>query len=90
MPNAHENPLQILERTDRWAVIAKPSGLAIHRSKMVHDPVVLVDLAREQFETTIHPVHRLDRATSGCLLIAFEIAVELHAMDAMPTMPWAR
>ena len=24
-----------------------------------------------------------------CLLIAFEIAVELHAMDAFPTMPWA-
>ena len=83
MPNAHENPLPVLEQTDRWAVLAKPSGLAIHRSKMVHDPVVLVDLAREQFQTTIHPVHRLDRATSGCLLIAFDSAAARYLQASL-------
>lgn len=52
-------------------VAHKPAGLAVHRSRLVGaDEEYLVDLLRERFEGPLHAVHRLDRATSGALLVA--------------------
>jgi tRNA pseudouridine65 synthase len=63
----------ILASGDRWAVIDKPSGVAVHRSALVHDRVTLMDMARRQFgQPGMGPVHRLDRATSGCLLLSLD------------------
>ncbi len=72
--------LHVLHEDPRFVVIAKPARLACHRSKLVHDKTTLADVAMEQFGRRIHLVHRLDRATSGCLMIAFdpEMAKELH------------
>ena len=65
--------LKVLLRTDRLAVVVKPEGMMVHRTKIAsHETVFLVDLAREQFGCRIHPVHRLDRGTSGALLLAFD------------------
>ena len=72
MDPAPHPALPVLASGEGWAVVAKPSGIAMHRSKMVHDPVVMIDLLRAQFGPPVHLVHRLDRPTSGCLLIAFE------------------
>lgn len=55
-----------------FVVLAKPARLACHRSEICHDRVHLLGLAREQLGRHIHLVHRLDRATSGCLLVAFD------------------
>lgn len=70
----------MLARARRWAVVAKPGGVACHRSGMVRDRDTLIRRARRRFQTTVHLVHRLDRATSGCLLVAFdpEMAAALH------------
>lgn len=72
--------LRVLARGARWAVVAKPGGVACHRSGMVRDRDTLVQRARRRFGQTVHLVHRLDRATSGCLLVAFdpEMAALLH------------
>ena len=49
----------------------KPAGLAVHRSKMVGNAEeFLIDLLREQVGGSVYLAHRLDRATSGVLLIA--------------------
>jgi tRNA pseudouridine65 synthase len=60
--------------------VNKPAGLAVHRSKMVSNAdEFLVDVLREQVGGTLYLAHRLDRATSGVLLVAraTEIAAAL-------------
>jgi tRNA pseudouridine65 synthase len=61
----------LLHRDDRLAAFAKPSGLLVHRG-WDDDPVVALDLARQAVGDRVHPVHRLDRATSGVLLFALD------------------
>src|SRR5687768_8838531 len=55
------------------AVINKPAGLMVHDSKLARGETdFAADRLREQFGRQIFLVHRLDRATSGCLLLAFD------------------
>ncbi|MCA9493429.1 MAG: pseudouridylate synthase [Myxococcales bacterium] len=62
--------LVVLAESERWRVIAKPSGLPVHRSALVDEKLTVVRLARRRFGHQVAPVHRLDRATSGCLLLS--------------------
>ncbi|MEQ1506778.1 MAG: pseudouridine synthase [Myxococcota bacterium] len=62
--------MDVLAAGESWAVVAKPSGLAVHRSELVRDRHTLVGAARRVFGPDVAPVHRLDRATSGCLLLS--------------------
>jgi tRNA pseudouridine65 synthase len=66
-------PMDVLYQ-DAWlAVIAKPAGLMVHDSKLARgETEFLADQLRAQFDRPIFLIHRLDRATSGCLLIAFD------------------
>ena len=59
---------------DAWlAVVDKPAGLMVHDSVLAaHETDFAADRLREQFGRQIFLVHRLDRATSGCLLLAFD------------------
>lgn len=63
--------LPLLHRDARLAAFAKPSGLLVHRG-WDNDPTVALDLARGALGVRVHPVHRLDRATSGVLLFALD------------------
>ena len=72
--------LDILYQDDSLIAVNKPAGLAVHRSKMVGNAdTFLIDVLREQVGGTLYLAHRLDRATSGVLLIArsTEIAAAL-------------
>jgi tRNA pseudouridine65 synthase len=63
--------LEILYQDDALIAVNKPAGLAVHRSKMVSNAdEFLIDVLREQVGGTVYLAHRLDRATSGVLLIA--------------------
>lgn len=63
--------LDILYQDDALIAVNKPAGLAVHRSKMVGNAeTFLVDVLREQVGGAVYLAHRLDRATSGVLLIA--------------------
>jgi tRNA pseudouridine65 synthase len=63
--------LDILYQDDALIAVNKPAGLAVHRSKMVGNAeTFLIDVLREQVGGTTYLAHRLDRATSGVLLIA--------------------
>jgi tRNA pseudouridine65 synthase len=58
---------------DYLAVVDKPAGLMAHASAMARgEDDFLLDRLRLQFARPVHLVHRLDRATSGCLLVAFD------------------
>lgn len=72
--------LEILFQDDALIAVNKPAGLAVHRSKLVgYADEFLIDVLREQVGGTVYLAHRLDRATSGVLLIArsSEIAAAL-------------
>ncbi len=66
-------PLPVLYE-DAWlAVVDKPAGLMVHDSVLAAGETdFAADRLRAQFGRPIHLVHRLDRATSGCLLLAFD------------------
>lgn len=69
-----ELELDILWQDDRLLVINKPAGLAMHPAAEVDEN--LVDLAsawlekRSNHPTRAYPVNRLDRGTSGVVLLA--------------------
>ncbi len=65
--------LQVLYSDAQLAVINKPAGLMVHDSKLARGETdFAADRLREQFGKPIFLIHRLDRATSGCLLLAFD------------------
>lgn len=65
--------LDVLFQDDYCAVINKPAGLMAHASSLSRgEDDFLLHRLRDQFQNKIHLIHRLDRATSGCVLIAFD------------------
>lgn len=65
--------LAVLYQDSRCAVINKPAGLMAHASGLARgEEDFLLQRLRTQFAAKVHLVHRLDRATSGCVLVAFD------------------
>ncbi len=78
-------PIEVLYRSERVAVVNKPSGIVVHRSAMANDKDVAMMRARDTLGVHVWPVHRLDRGTSGALAFALteDAARELReAFDA--------
>ncbi|MCX6119061.1 MAG: pseudouridine synthase [Proteobacteria bacterium] len=63
--------LNLIFQDDFLCVIDKPSGLPVHRDHFSPraEPVCL-QILRDQINTKVFPVHRLDRGTSGVLIFA--------------------
>ena len=73
MRQMDDAPLPVLYRDDALAVVCKPAGLMVHDSALARGETdFAADRLREQLGRPIFLVHRLDRATSGCLLLAFD------------------
>ena len=73
VPIARAHRSSVLYRDDHLAVVDKPAGLMVHDSALARGETdFAADRLREQFGKPIFLVHRLDRATSGCLLLAFD------------------
>ena len=65
--------LDILYRDDCLVAIDKPAGLLVHRSDIDrHETRFAVQLLRDQIGRRVHPLHRLDKGTSGVLLFALD------------------
>jgi len=66
--------LEILYRDDFLVAINKPAGLLVHRSNIDrHETRFAVQLLRDQIGQRVHPLHRLDKGTSGVLLFALDV-----------------
>lgn len=62
--------LEIVYEDDDLVVVLKPAGMLMHRG-WGNDKVTAVDLVRAYLgRETVHPIHRLDRATSGPVIFA--------------------
>ena len=65
--------LPVLYEDALLAVVDKPAGLMVHDSALARGETdFAADRLRAQFGRQVFLVHRLDRATSGCLLLAFD------------------
>jgi tRNA pseudouridine65 synthase len=68
--------MELLYRDAVIAVVDKPAGLMVHDSALARGETdFAADRLRELFDCRIHLIHRLDRATSGCLLVALDRGV---------------
>lgn len=61
---------RILHEDDRLVVLDKPSGIAVHGGSGLSHGVIEALRAARPAAPFLELVHRLDRETSGCLLIA--------------------
>ena len=72
----------VIHEDNRYLVIDKPSGLAVHAGSGLGWGVIdLLRAARR--DDFIELVHRIDRETSGCLLLAKSRQALLDAQDLM-------
>ena len=63
--------LPVLYRDEVLLVVNKPSGMAVHRGwSREREPAL--QRARDLAGRHVHPVHRLDRSTSGALAFVFD------------------
>ncbi|MEE4330318.1 MAG: pseudouridine synthase, partial [Wenzhouxiangella sp.] len=72
MESLEHQGIDVLYSDERIVVVAKPSGLMVHRTNISTDRVFLSELLLEQLGRKVWNVHRLDRATSGVLLCALD------------------
>ena len=64
------NKLLLLADSPEEVVVYKPAGLHVHRTRLAHTEDSLQRQLRDQLGQWVWPVHRLDRATAGLLLLA--------------------
>lgn len=68
--------LQVLFQNEDFVVIHKPPGLHVHQPEMARRRVAreltVLWTLRRQIEKYLYPVHRLDVATEGVLIMAFD------------------
>lgn len=73
----------VLYEDDNFLIVNKPSGLAVHGGSGVSFGLIeMLRKIRPQIASSLELIHRIDRDTSGCVMIAKNPAM-LRAMHAM-------
>lgn len=68
---AFSGPLPVLYQDEAFVAVAKPAGMFVHRTEMDRRVrVVVMQTVRDQLKRPVYLVHRLDRPTSGIVLLA--------------------
>lgn len=62
--------IEILYRDDDLVAVHKPAGLLVHRNAHAGREPFLLQTLRDLLGTRLYPVHRLDRPTSGLMIMA--------------------
>lgn len=67
--------LAVLYRDEHMVIVDKPAGLLVHRSPIDrHETRFALQIVRDQLGQRVYPVHRLDKPTSGALVLALDSA----------------
>ncbi|SFV69718.1 tRNA pseudouridine synthase C [hydrothermal vent metagenome] len=65
--------LEILYKDEYLVAINKPTGLLVHKSMIdKHEIYFAMKILRDQIDSWVYPIHRLDKPTSGVLLFALD------------------
>lgn len=66
-----KSPIAVIHEDDTMVVVSKPAGMLVHRSPVDrHAHEFLLQRLRDQLGRRVYPVHRLDRPTSGIMVLA--------------------
>ncbi|MFW6346668.1 MAG: pseudouridine synthase, partial [Halomonas sp.] len=77
------DPLRILHLDEHLVAVHKPAGLLVHRSALARgERELLLQRLRNQLGQRVYPVHRLDRPTSGVMLLALSPAIATRLSEA--------
>ncbi|MBK8349180.1 MAG: pseudouridylate synthase [Saprospiraceae bacterium] len=69
--------MEVLYEDDHLIAINKPHGLFVHRTALDKDATIFaVQCVRDLIGQRVYPVHRLDRKTSGVLVLAKSKSVQ--------------
>jgi len=71
MPDAEIAEIPVLYRDEQFVAVHKPAGLLVHRNAHAGREPFLLQMLRDQLGQRLYPVHRLDRPTSGLMIMAF-------------------
>jgi len=63
-------PIPVLARGDGWLAVDKPSGIPVHPVNTVRENTIVRMLRRQEGIEGLRLAHRLDRETTGVLLVA--------------------
>jgi tRNA pseudouridine65 synthase len=75
--------IQVLYRDEHLVAVSKPGGMPVHHSSEHRDAkVVLLQTVRNQLGCHVNPLHRLDRPTSGIVLLTLEGADGVPSVTA--------
>jgi len=84
--NAGKLPIYILQQGTGWVAVEKPAGMSVHNDRgrdlcshvanHLHTHRRSIGAGNEPHH--VHPVHRIDRHTSGVILLSFK--ADIHRM----------
>lgn len=91
MPHAEGAEIPILYQDEHVVAVHKPAGLLVHRNAHAGREPFLLQLLRDQLGQRLYPVHRLDRPTSGLMIMALSpqaahaLALQFAGQDVSKT-----
>ncbi|ELW48161.1 RNA pseudouridylate synthase domain-containing protein 2 [Tupaia chinensis] len=74
-PPVTAEPIRLLAENEDMVVVDKPSSIPVHPCGRFRHNTVIFILGKEHKLKELHPLHRLDRLTSGVLMFAKTAAV---------------
>ncbi|XP_040825316.1 RNA pseudouridylate synthase domain-containing protein 2 [Ochotona curzoniae] len=74
-PPVTAEPIRLLAENEEMVVVDKPSSIPVHPCGRFRHNTVIFILGKEHQLKELHPLHRLDRLTSGVLMFAKTAAV---------------
>ncbi|XP_012583967.1 PREDICTED: RNA pseudouridylate synthase domain-containing protein 2 isoform X2 [Condylura cristata] len=74
-PPVTAEPISVLAENEEVVVVDKPSSIPVHPCGRFRHNTVIFILGKEHQLKELHPLHRLDRLTSGVLMFAKTAAV---------------
>lgn len=83
--------IQVLYRDDHLVAVHKPAGLLVHRNAHAGREPFLLQILRDRLGRRLYPVHRLDRPTSGLMIMALSpraahvLALQFAAQEVAKT-----
>ena len=84
-------PLSVLWEDEHLLAVDKPAGITVHAAALTEESVTVVGAAAHYLgNTAIHVVNRLDRGTSGVMLLAKSGYMHARCMELLHTEAFCR
>ena len=84
-------PLSVLWEDEHLLAVDKPAGITVHGAALTEESVTVVGAAAHYLgNTAIHVVNRLDRGTSGVMLLAKSGYMHARCMELLHTADLSR